>query len=113
MNRSASMYGVSFHIFSSDFGVQAIAALDKVHAALEGHALSSIPMRPSQHIDLLRKHTLGVVSHISDLLQEAHGHKTLQEKKKIIRGLTQLVMLASRSINSASPLVRKPFYFWA
>jgi serine/threonine-protein kinase ATR len=49
---------------------------------------------------------LGLVSQINDNLQDVHGKKPVDVKRKIIRGLGFLVEQIGESINNASLQVR-------
>ena len=49
---------------------------------------------------------LGLVSQINDMLQDVHGKKSVDVKRRIIRGLGFLVEQIGETINNASPQVK-------
>jgi len=83
---------------------KAVSALRKVQGVLEP------TLRGQRKIpdirELLRTYMLGLVSQINDMLQDVHGKKSVDVKRKIIRGLGFLVEQIGETINNASPQVR-------
>lgn len=88
----------------SDPSSKAISALRKVQSVLEPPSRG--PRKPPDIRELLRMFMLGLVSQINDMLQDVHGKKSVDVKRKIIRGLGFLVEQIGETINNASPQVR-------
>src|SRR5258707_15875047 len=78
---------------------KAVSALRKVQGVLEP------TLRGQRKIpdirELLRTYMLGLVSQINDMLQDVHGKKSVDVKRKIIRGLGFLVEQIGETINNA------------
>ena len=97
---------LSFNVYSCHLLIlfKAVSALRKVQGVLEP------TLRGQRKIpdirELLRTYMLGLVSQINDMLQDVHGKKSVDVKRKIIRGLGFLVEQIGETINNASPQVR-------
>nr|WPS94695.1 serine/threonine-protein kinase [Naematelia aurantialba] len=55
--------------------------------------------------DFVTPHMLGVISHLNDTLHDVRGKKSVQEKRKIIRSLGELIDLVGQSMSAFSPQI--------
>jgi serine/threonine-protein kinase ATR len=93
-------------MMTSDLPSQAHLALVKVSRVLNGTSmvLAQEEIGPLV-VALLNPYLLGVITHVNDTLQDVHGKKNLQEKKRVLRGLGSLIFLLGPVVGRVSPQV--------
>jgi serine/threonine-protein kinase ATR len=71
--------------------------------------------RGNAHVDMdlgpfLKPHMLGIISQLNERLHDLQGKKSVEEKRKIIRSISQLIRRFGTSMVSFCPQVRKLFF---
>ncbi|KIJ37345.1 hypothetical protein M422DRAFT_118575, partial [Sphaerobolus stellatus SS14] len=77
---------------------QASAAITKVELALS-------PERGQRDTPLLHEYLMGVVSHLNEVLQDVHGKRPLEIKKKVMRSLGALIEQVGSQITIVAPQI--------
>lgn len=76
---------------------------------VQGYLASEIPqseqVEPGDTGKFLRTYVLGIISHLSDVLQDVKGKKTLEAKSQILRGFAALIICVGPTVNSVAPQV--------
>lgn len=80
--------------------MQAVDALDKVNKAL----LESQASNKSSG-ELLKEHMLGIITSISQMLQELRGKQSVASKRRILRSFGILFTIIGPSISNVAPQV--------
>lgn len=70
------------------------------------HDPEEIAQNPLDLGSFLKVHMLGIISYMSEMLQEIKAKATLSFKKQILRSLGALVSIIGPSINAVSPQVQ-------
>lgn len=81
--------------------LNAIRKVERYCAEVASHKTTA----PSPPADFLKRHILGVISHISGILQDDQGKKPLMVKTQGIRCIEQLVAIIGDQINVIAPQV--------
>ena len=81
--------------------LNAIRKVEKYCAEVASHKT----MTPSPPANFLKRHILGVISHISGILQDDQGKKPLVVKMQGIRCIKQLIAIIGPQINVIAPQV--------
>jgi len=88
-----------------DVDNQAMAALKKVEQTIARKALSRVSQK-SEVGTFLKQHAPGIMTHLSDLLQDVHTKASLSHKRAILRSLGVLATHIGRSVSNIAPQVR-------
>ncbi|RDB19974.1 Serine/threonine-protein kinase atr [Hypsizygus marmoreus] len=86
-----------------------VVALNKVQRALASPPLPGRTMELAELGVFLKPHTLGLISHLSDMLQDMQGKVLLQRKRAILRSMGTLATYVGRAINNVSPQYMSTF----
>ncbi len=82
--------------------MQAIDALEKVNKALLESQASNSSSGPGE---LLKEHMLGIITSISQMLQELRGKQSVASKRRILRSFGILFTIIGPSISNVAPQV--------
>ncbi|KAF7432763.1 serine/threonine-protein kinase M1 [Pleurotus ostreatus] len=87
-------------------GNLAVDALDKVNKALSEPQASS---KSSGSGELLKEHMLGIITSISQMLQELRGKQSVASKRRILRSFGILFTIIGSSISNVAPQIMATF----
>lgn len=80
----------------------AVNALNRAHSEFAREKRTTGPDLGS----FLKPHMLGIISQLNERLHDLQGKKSVEEKQKIIRSISQLIARVGDSMSSFSPQVR-------
>jgi len=84
--------------FSNDDFFQANEAIAKVERSLSSE-------RGNRDTPLLNEYLMGVISHLNEVLQDVHGKRSLDVKRKVMRSLGALIEQVGSQVTSVAPQV--------
>ena len=92
---------------------KALQAIQKVEENLEPKQESktdkknaeTVPSQAQKLTSFLEAHMLGIITYLSDIIQDVQGRKSNDMKQDVLRGLGQLIVHVGSSINIIGPQV--------
>lgn len=84
---------------------KAAKAFDKVDLVLSKSNADGMPAPHGSLADFLKGYLLGIIGHLSDVLQDVQGRKSDESKRKVLQGLAVLVERVGSSISAVAPQV--------
>ncbi|TFK55398.1 hypothetical protein OE88DRAFT_1622542 [Heliocybe sulcata] len=90
---------------NEDKAALGLRALQKVEQTLQLSVRASLSSSDEHLAAFLKRHILGIITHMNEMLQEVQGKKSLEAKRQILRSLGAVIIRIGPSVSDVAPQI--------